>query len=60
MAEYGLPEYRCCRERQPYQVVLPEEVKNKTFFITGTPKDSCDKDYQDIAKKFDIPWGGYI
>ena len=39
---------------------LPKEVKNKTFFITGTPKDSCDKDYQDIAKKFDIPWGGYI
>lgn len=39
---------------------LPENVQNKTFFITGTPKDSSDKDYQDIAKKFDIPWGGYL
>lgn len=39
---------------------LPEGVKNRTFFITGTPKDSSDEDYQDIAKKFDIPWGGYI
>ena len=39
---------------------VPEGIKNKTFFITGTPKDSCDKDYQDIAKKFDIPWGGFL
>jgi methylthioribose-1-phosphate isomerase len=39
---------------------LPEGIKNKTFFITGTPKDSCDEDYQNIAKKFNIPWGGYL
>ena len=39
---------------------VPEGIKNKTFFITGTPKDSSDEDYQNIAKKFNIPWGGYL
>lgn len=39
---------------------LPDNIHNKTFFITGTPQNACDKDYQDIAKKFDIPWGGYL
>lgn len=39
---------------------LPNNIQNKTFFITGTPDSSSEQDYQNIAKKFSIPWGGSL
>ena len=39
---------------------LPAGVANKTFFVTGFPSHMTNQDYQNIAKKFDIPWGGVI